>query len=97
MNWEQRLKFMYWLLETGITLMVPSDLKTDGNKQPIMLKGDKYPQMSGHYQLSATGKSGLWDGSGKFHQLGNNTDMVKIDQFEKKLDMVQMVQVDIFG
>ena len=85
MNWEQRLKFMYWLLETGIPLMVPSDLKTDGNKQPIMLKGDKYPQMSGYYQLSETGKSGLWDNKGGFHQ------------FEKKLDMVNMVQVDIFG
>ena len=81
MNWEQKLKFKYWLLDTGLPLMVQSDVKSDGEKHAIMMKGDKYPQMSGHYQLSETGKSGLWDEKGKFHQFGNNADMVQIDIF----------------
>jgi hypothetical protein len=80
-----KTKFTDWLLKQPDVIMVAADLKPDGKKHPMHLRGDKHPNDTGFYQFSLTGQCGYFDRTGKFHQFGSNTDMVK------------MVQVDIFG
>ena len=84
MTFNLKHQFAQWLLSQSDVLMVAWDMKTDGTKQPMILRGDRYPVESGFYQFSLTGKCGYFNRDGVFSEFRHSAKPV-------------FTQVDIFG
>jgi len=81
---QLKQQFAQWLLKQPDVLMVAWNMKTDGTKQHIILRGDRYPVESGFYQFSLTGKCGYFNRDGVFSEFRHSAKPV-------------FTQVDIFG
>lgn len=81
MIYQLKRQFTQWLLKQHDVTMVAWDMKADGKKHPMHLRGDKCPIDTGFYQFSLTGQCGYYDRAGKFH----------------RFNILPVGQIDIFG